>query len=86
LVAEVFARYTRNALSELLKSAGIAFGNFNTVEDFAHHPHLRRTTVETPAGTVKLPAAPAVFEEERPPGRVPALDEHTARVRAEFAQ
>jgi itaconate CoA-transferase len=56
------------------------------VEDFSHHPHLRRITVETPQGTVRLPAAPAIFEDERPPGRVLALDEHTAAVRAEFSQ
>jgi hypothetical protein len=27
-----------------------------------------------------------MFEDERRPGRVPALGEHTAAVRAEFAQ
>ncbi len=85
LVAEVFARHSRSTLADRLKSAGIAFGNFNTVEDFSRHPHLRRVTVETAEGTVRLPAAPAVFEDERPPGRVPALGEHTATVRAEFA-
>jgi hypothetical protein len=42
--------------------------------------------VETPEGPVQLPATPAVFEDERPPGRVPTLGEHTAVVRAEFAQ
>jgi itaconate CoA-transferase len=86
LVAAEFARYSRSALGERLKSAGIAFGNFNTVEDFSHHPHLRRVAVDTPEGAVQLPAAPAVLEEERSPGRVPALGEHTAAVRAEFAK
>ena len=57
-----------------------------SVEDFSRHPHLRRITVETPQGAVRLPPAPAIFEEERPPGQVPALGEHTAAVRAEFAQ
>ena len=57
-----------------------------SVEDFSRHPHLRRITVETPQGAVRLPPAPATFEEECPPGQVPALGEHTAAVRAEFAQ
>jgi len=83
LVAAEFARYSRSALAERLKSAGIAFGNFNTVEDFSVHPHLRRIAVETPEGVVRLPA---VFEHGQLPGRVPALGEHTAAVRAEFAQ
>jgi itaconate CoA-transferase len=86
LVAAAFAGLTRGALAERLKSAGIAFGNFNTVEDFSHHPHLRRIAVDTPEGTVRLPAAPAVFDQPRAPGRVPVLGEHTAAVRAEFAQ
>ncbi len=85
-VAAEFARHSRSVLAERLKSAEIAFGNFNTVEDFSQHPHLRRITVETPEGSVRLPPAPAIFEDERHPGRVPALGEHTAAVRAEFAQ
>jgi len=83
-VAAEFARHSRNTLAERLKSAEIAFGNFNTVEDFSHHPHLRRIAVETSEGPVRLPPAPSIFEEERPAGRVPALGEHTAAVRAEF--
>jgi itaconate CoA-transferase len=86
LVAAEFARFSRGSLAERLKSAGIAFGNFNTIEDFSHHPHLRRMAVETPEGAVRLPAAPAVLEEDRPAGCVPALGEHTAAVRAEFAR
>jgi crotonobetainyl-CoA:carnitine CoA-transferase CaiB-like acyl-CoA transferase len=34
----------------------------------------------------RRPSAPAIFEQVRPPGRVPSLGEHTAAVRAEFAQ
>ena len=86
LIAAEFAGYSRGTLGERLKSVGIAFGNFNTVEDFSHHPHLRRIAVDTPEGPVRLPAAPAVFEEHRPSGRVPALGAHTAAIRAEFAK
>src|SRR5262245_18590795 len=77
LVAAEFARCSRSALAERLRSAEIAFGNFNTVEDFSRHPHLRRGSVETPQGPVRLPPAPAIFEDERFAGRVPALGEHT---------
>ena len=79
-------RFCAEILGERLKSVGIAFGNFNTVEDFSHHPHLRRIAVDTPEGPVRLLAAPAVFEEHRPSGRVPALGAHTAAIRAEFAK
>ncbi len=86
LVGAEFARYSRSELAERLKAAEIAFGNFNSVEDFSRHPHLRRIMVETPEGTVQLPASPALFEEQRGPARVPALGEHTVAVRAEFAR
>src|SRR5262249_10046057 len=86
LIAAEFAGYSRGALGERLKSVGIAFGNFNTVEDFSHHPHLRRIAVDTPEGPVRLPAAPAVSKEPRPSGRFPALGAHPAAIRAEFAK
>ncbi|MFL5269325.1 MAG: CaiB/BaiF CoA transferase family protein [Stellaceae bacterium] len=85
MVTAEFARHSRAELAERLKTAEIAFGNFNTVEDFSHHPHLRRIVVETPQGGVQLPSAPALLEEQRDPGRVPALGEHSAAVRGEFA-
>ena len=85
MVTVEFARHSRAELAERLKTAEIAFGNFNTVEDFSHHPHLRRIVVETPEGSVQLPAAPALSEVQRDPGRVPALGEHSAAVRGEFA-
>jgi formyl-CoA transferase len=49
------------------------------------HPHLRRITVGLPSGSVSYPA-PAVQQmgESRRYGPVPALGEHTAKVRAEF--
>ena len=86
LITAEFAGYSRSALGERLKFVGIAFGDFNTVEDFSRHPHLRRIAVDTPGGPVRLPAAPAVFEEHRPSGRVPALGAHTAAIRSEFAK
>src|SRR5437764_11393551 len=36
-VAAEFARHSRSEVAERLKSAEIAIGNFNTVEDFSHH-------------------------------------------------
>jgi itaconate CoA-transferase len=68
LVAAEFARHSRSALAKRLKSAGIAFGNFNTVEDFSRHPHLRRIVVETPQGAVRLAAAPGSVRERAAAG------------------
>jgi crotonobetainyl-CoA:carnitine CoA-transferase CaiB-like acyl-CoA transferase len=72
-------------LGEQLKAAGIAFGNLNSVADFARHPHLRRIDVATPEGPVTLPRPPTRREDDPPPGPVPALGEHSAALRREFA-
>jgi crotonobetainyl-CoA:carnitine CoA-transferase CaiB-like acyl-CoA transferase len=83
LVAEIFARYPREALAERLFAAGIAFGRLNSVADFSAHPHLDRVEVPTPGGDVSMPTPPGGLA--APPGRVPALGEHTEAVRREFA-
>jgi itaconate CoA-transferase len=85
-VAAAFARLTREEAVARLRAAGTAFGMVNGVEELARHPALRRIEVPTPNGPVSM-AAPAarLSEGTRPPGRVPALGEHSAAIRAEFA-
>ena len=73
------------SLPGLLAAADIAFARVNDVAGLARHPHLRRITVETPSGPVSYPAPAArSAAASRRYGKVPALGEHTARVRAEF--
>jgi crotonobetainyl-CoA:carnitine CoA-transferase CaiB-like acyl-CoA transferase len=82
----VFARLIRAALIERLHRGGIAYGAVNTVADLAHHPQLRRLTAKSPSGAVELVAPPARFAGETPDARpIPALDQHGAAIRAEFA-
>ncbi|WID99530.1 CaiB/BaiF CoA-transferase family protein [Bosea vestrisii] len=62
---------------ELLTRADIAFASVNDMAALSTHPHLRRITVETPAGPVAFPApAPIVIGQERDYGRVPAIGQH----------
>ena len=81
-----FAGSERSALVEHLQAAGIAFGAVNSPADLSAHPQLRRVTVETPGGPIDL-VAPPVEERGHMPslGAVPALDQHGAALRAEFA-
>jgi crotonobetainyl-CoA:carnitine CoA-transferase CaiB-like acyl-CoA transferase len=85
LVAAAFARETRENLGRRLKTADIAFGNLNTVEDFARHPHLRRLATPTSAGEVGVPMPPARNAADAPPGAVPAVGQHSEAIRREFA-
>jgi crotonobetainyl-CoA:carnitine CoA-transferase CaiB-like acyl-CoA transferase len=85
-VGAALGRLTRAEASARLSAAGIAHGFVNGVAELAAHPALRRIEAATPGGPVSL-AAPAIrFSGVAPPaGRVPALDEHGAAIRAEFA-
>ncbi len=85
-IAALFGRHDREALTAILRGARIAYGAVNSVADLARHPQLRRAPLETPEGTIEMVAPPLSFAgEERRFAPVPALDEHGAALRAEFA-
>jgi itaconate CoA-transferase len=83
-VGAAFARHGVAALMEMLDNADIAFARVSDCALLSAHPHLRRISVETPSGAAAMPAPAPVTEEARAYGRVPALGEHTDRIRAEF--
>jgi formyl-CoA transferase len=84
-VAVVFGSLDAGALTAKLAAADIAFGLVNDPAGLSRHSNLRRITVQTPGGPVSLPAPAAQREgEARRYGAVPALGEHTEKVRAEF--
>jgi formyl-CoA transferase len=84
-VAAKFGTLDAEILIQKLADADIAFARVNTPADLAHHPHLRRITVATPSGPVSYPApAEQRTSTSRHYGPVPALGEHTEKVRAEF--
>ena len=56
-----------------------------TPAELARHPHLRRIAVGSPSGPVSYPAPAAQWAgEPRRYGPVPALGEHSEKIRAEF--
>jgi formyl-CoA transferase len=84
-VAAVFAAIEVAPLIDRLAAADIAFGRVNDTGTLAQHPHLRRITIGTPSGPVSYPApAEQHASSTRRYGPVPALGEHTDKVRAEF--
>ena len=84
-VAAVTKALDANALMQKLAAADIAFAGVNDVAALARHPHLRRMTIGTPSGPVSYPApAERHASASRRYGPVPALGEHTDKVRAEF--
>ena len=84
-VEACFATMDIAELSAKLTTADIAFGLVNDSAGLGRHPHLRRITVDTPTGPASVPAPPAVLAgAARKYGAVPALGEHTEKVRREF--
>ncbi len=84
-VAAVFGALDAAALIARLAEADIAFARVSEPADLSSHPQLRRIAVETEAGPVSYPA-PAAQRSGAPRayGPVPALGEHSAKIRAEF--
>jgi itaconate CoA-transferase len=85
-VGAAFAKLTRDGAATKLRAANTAFGFVNTVAEFAHHPALRRAIIATPNGDVSIAAPPVIVSDAaRELGPVPAVGEHSAAIRAEFA-
>ncbi|WP_108610679.1 CaiB/BaiF CoA-transferase family protein [Aminobacter sp. MSH1] len=75
-VGDRFAQVDEAVAKEFLTRADIAFASVNDMAALSDHPHLRRITVDTPAGPVSLPApAPIFVGAQRSYGRVPGLGE-----------
>jgi len=74
MVASAIASRSFADVSARLTAAETAFACANDINALSNHPHLRRIAVETPAGTIRLPAPPAqVRGEMRRLGSVPAI-------------
>lgn len=85
-IGAAFAQLTRDEAATKLRAANTAYGFVNTVAAFARHPALRRATVATPNGDVSIAAPPVLTSDGlRALGPVPAVGEHSNRIRTEFA-
>jgi len=77
LVGGVFASHPTATLEAMLDRANVAFARVNDMAGLSAHPHLRRITVDTPAGPVAYPApAPIVDGADKAYGAVPAVGDH----------
>lgn len=84
-VASAFGAQDVAALSASLEAAEIAFGRVNGPDDLARHPHLRRISIGSENGPISMPAPPAQRAgEARTYKPIPALGEHTTRIKTEF--
>jgi itaconate CoA-transferase len=86
-VAAAFAKMDVEPLVEKLAQYDIAFGRINDLDLLAKHAHLRRLTVGSPSGPVSMPAPTAIHDGvSRSYGVVPALGQHSDKIKAEFSK
>lgn len=86
-IQAMFATLTRDECAAKLRKANTAYGFVNDCGGLQKHPVLKRVPVQTEKGPVPiaLPAA-RLSDGIRPFGPVPALGQHSAAIRAEFAE
>ncbi len=84
-IERYFARYSRDELLGLLRRKQIACASLNSVAGLDRHPQLRNQQALFAGGEALLADLPVRVAGMRP-ALVPALDEHGARLRAEFTQ
>ena len=84
-VATIFAGFDVTPLMQKLEDADIAFARVSDTALLSRHPHLRRiTSARRQARSRRRRRRRFASGEERSYGPVPALGEHSDKIRAEF--
>ena len=85
-VQRMVGSLAREDCAAKLRRANTAYGFVNDCSGLSRHPAFRRVTVQTEKGPISYAAPPAVLSDgPRALGPVPALGEHSEKIRAEFA-
>jgi crotonobetainyl-CoA:carnitine CoA-transferase CaiB-like acyl-CoA transferase len=85
IIVKVFSLYTQIEIMDIMRRNNIACGRLNTLEDVLSHPQRRTVIVDTPSGPAELTASGVLKDDMQPVSLpVPALGEHTDRIKAEF--
>jgi formyl-CoA transferase len=75
-------QYSRQEVARRMEAGGIAYGNLNDCRDVSEHPALKTKSVRS--GGQSAVFVRRVGDTRTEAREVPALGEHTARIRAEF--
>lgn len=85
-IKSILAKLSAEEVRQRMQDAQVAFAQVNGVQELTSHPHLRRITVPSAHGDVSVVAPPAIVRGDARAYRpIPALGEHTEKIRSEFA-
>jgi len=86
IIQKKFITFEREELIEKLEKASIAYGRISDMEQLKNHPQNNFLEIETKNGKVKVLGPGAIHDNFIPEvNKMPELDEHGKKIRAEFS-
>jgi crotonobetainyl-CoA:carnitine CoA-transferase CaiB-like acyl-CoA transferase len=86
IIQEKFITFEREELIEKLELASVAYGRISDMEQLKNHPQNNFLEIETKKGKVKVLGPGAIHDNFIPEvNKMPELDEHGKKIRAEFS-
>ena len=86
IIQDKFINFKREELIEKLEEASVAYGRISDMEQLKNHPQNNFLEIETKNGKVKVLGPGAIHDNFIPEvNKMPELDEHGKKIRAEFS-
>ncbi len=86
IIQDKFITFAREGLIEKLEEARIAYGRISDMEQLKNHPQNNFLEIETKNGKVKVLGPGAIHDNFIPEvNKMPELDEHGKKIKAEFS-
>ena len=86
IVADEFAKHSRDDNIIRLEKAGIAYGRLSELDDLINHPQNKYLTINSEHGPVELLAPDGTEFDADTVNAVPSLDQHGNLIRAEISR
>ena len=86
IIQNKFITFEREELIKKLEEASVAYGRISDIEQLKNHPQNNFLEIETKNGNVKVLGPGAIHDNFIPEvNKMPELDEHGKKIRAEFS-
>ena len=86
IIQNKFITFEREELIKKLEEASVAYGRISDMEQLKNHPQNNFLEIETKNGNVKILGPGAIHDNFIPEvNKMPELDEHGKKIRAEFS-